>query len=484
MKVLAFDFGASSGRAIVFELKDKKLTQYEVHRFDNDPVMLGSDFYWDVLRLFHEIKAGLLKCKNEGHKIDAIGIDTWGVDYALLDENDKLIANPHSYRDARTQSVKFSEKEKREIFDVAGIQESFVNSLFQFICETKEPVYGIAKTALFIPDFFNFLLTGEKKCEYTIASTSQMLDAKKRKFDDGIMSRFGIKNIFPEIVEPGTKVGYLTDALCEELGVDKVPVIAVGSHDTASAVASAPMKDSEHTMFISCGTWLLVGAETKEPIINDLSYKYNYTNEGGVFKTYRFLHNVMGMWLQMECKRTWVKNGDTVSFKDLDIEAENLEPFTCLLNPNYPEFESPGNMPKRIHDYAVRTNQTPPESKAATIRAILESLALECRRSLECLEEMLGRKLKYINIVGGGSKSFLLCQFLANACGTTVISGPVEGTGIGNALMQFVSLGQIKDLAEARQIVENSVETTVYEPRDTKLWNEAYEKYLKILENE
>ena len=484
MKVLAFDFGASSGRAIVYELKKGKLAGEEVHRFDNDPVTVGKSFYWDLLRLFHEIKAGIVNCKKAGHTISAIGIDTWGVDYGLLDENDDILSNPHHYRDARTQSVELTEAQRREIYAITGIQHAFINTLFQFMCEVKSPTFDKAKTALFMPDLFNFLLTGEKRTEYTIASTSQMLNARARKFDDALLENYGIKNLFPDIIEPGTIVGYLSDALCEELGVDKVPVIAVASHDTASAVVATPMENPDESIFISCGTWLLFGAETKEAIITDESYATNYTNEGGVFGTYRFLHNIMGMWLQQECKRTWEKEGKTVDYKVLDKEALTLEPFTCIVNPNYSEFEGPGNMPKRIKDYAEKTGQKAPESMAATIRAILESLALECARSVNAIAKSLPKAPKVIHMVGGGTKSSILCQFMANATGMQVVAGPIEGTSLGNALMQFIALGEIKDLNEARQVVRASEDTKTYMPQDTAAWEKAYEKYLEIIEME
>ena len=484
MKVLAFDFGASSGRAIVYELKKGKLAGEEVHRFDNDPVTVGKSFYWDLLRLFHEIKAGIVNCKKAGHTISAIGIDTWGVDYGLLDENDDILSNPHHYRDARTQSVELTEAQRREIYAITGIQHAFINTLFQFMCEVKSPTFDKAKTALFMPDLFNFLLTGEKRTEYTIASTSQMLNARARKFDDALLENYGIKNLFPDIIEPGTIVGYLSDALCEELGVDKVPVIAVASHDTASAVVATPMENPDESIFISCGTWLLFGAETKEAIITDESYATNYTNEGGVFGTYRFLHNIMGMWLQQECKRTWEKEGKTVDYKVLDKEALTLEPFTCIINPNYSEFEGPGNMPKRIKDYAEKTGQKAPESMAATIRAILESLALECARSVNAIAKSLPKAPKVIHMVGGGTKSSILCQFMANATGMQVVAGPIEGTSLGNALMQFIALGEIKDLNEARQVVRASEDTKTYMPQDTAAWEKAYEKYLEIIEME
>ena len=478
--VLAFDFGASSGRAILFTLADGKLSQREIHRFDNDPVMVCGSYYWDILRLFHEIKAGILKCKNGGYKFDSIGIDTWGVDFGLLDKNGRLIQNPYHYRDTRTDAVTLSEEDKRAVFDSTGIQFSFINTLFQYMCASKEDVFGAADTALFIPDLFNYFLTGEKKCEYTVASTSQMLNAHSRSFDNELLSHFELTNKFADIVSPGTVVGYLKKDLCDELGVDSVPVIAVASHDTASAVVAAPLSDPDTELYISCGTWLLFGAQTNEPIITEKSYELNYTNEGGVFGTYRFLHNIMGLWIQQESKRALARGGKTYSYAELEAAAGEAKPFSCIINPNHDSFSRPGDMPEKIREFAARTNQSAPQSVGELNRCILESLALECARSSKDIASMLPHAPAAIHAVGGGIQSALLCQFIANASQLPVIAGPVEATGIGNALMQYIALGDISDVESARRIVSESYGTVRYEPCDGDIWSGAYERYTNI----
>ena len=478
--VLAFDFGASSGRALIFSYENGKLTYEEIHRFDNDPVMVRGNYHWDVLRLFHEIKQGILKCKNAGKKFDAIGIDTWGVDYGLLDKDGRLLQNPYHYRDTRTDAIVLTDEQKQNIFDKTGIQFAFINTLFQYMCSAKEPVFAAADSALFIPDLFNYMLTGVKKTEYTIASTSQMLNAKSRDFDDELLKSFDLDNKFADIVMPGSIIGNLSDEICEELGVESVPVIAVASHDTASAVVAAPMKNPNKNLYISCGTWLLLGAETTEPIITEQSQSYNYTNEGGVFGTYRFLHNIMGLWIQQESRRALARKGTTVSYQELEDAAVKAEPFKCIINPNYDAFSRPGDMVARIEKFAKMTNQNKPETLGELNRTIIESLALECAKSVKEISTMLPEKIEAIHAVGGGTQSKILCQFIANATKIPVIAGPVEATSIGNALMQYVALGEINSLEAAREVVENSYNLVRYEPQDTDLWDKAYEKYIEI----
>lgn len=485
MKVLAFDFGASGGRGIVFELRDGKIESREVHRFDNDPVQVARpdgtvEFHWDVLRLLFEIKAGITKCKNEGIDIGAIGIDTWGVDYGLLDKNGSLIGNPYHYRDTRTNRITFTEEKKKEIFYRTGIQHAPINTLYQFLCDKDVPATACAETALFMPDLLNYFLTGVQKTEYTIASTSQMLDARARAFDTEMLSELGLRDLFPPIVMPGTIIGTLSDAICEELMVDRIPVVAVTSHDTAAAVVCTPMEDAKRSLYVSCGTWLLLGAETDEPVIDEKSMTYNYTNEGGAFGKYRLLHNIMGLWIQQESRRAWRRAGLEVSYQQMEDEAVLAEPLTCLINPNDPVFSPPGNMPKRIQDFAARTGQTVPEGVGAITRCIMESLALECARAVREMEDMLPDSIETIHMVGGGIKNAILCQYVANASGKRVVAGPIEATSTGNALMQLYALGEIKSLAEARAIVKASTSLKTYEPQDAAVWAEANARFKKI----
>lgn len=486
MKVLAFDFGASSGRAIVATYENGKVTMEEVHRFSNDPVMVGGTFYWDILRLFHEIKQGISKCVAAGHKdIESIGIDTWGVDFGLLDKDGRLLENPVNYRDKRTVGVKekaFEVCGKENMYKAAGLQFNDFNTIFQlYSLKLQRPeLLGRAETLLFIPDLLAYFLTGEKSVEYTIASTSELLDAKKRDYDFGMLEKLGIKKeIMPKIVKPGTVKGKLSADIAEELGIDRIDVIASASHDTASAVAAAPIKKGESSCFISCGTWSLLGAELDEPIINDVSFAEDFTNEGGVENTIRFLKNISGLWLMQETRRQWIREGEDISFKDIDKMLETEKSADVYIDPTRSEFVAPGNMPKRIDDFLIRTNQKIPASKGQTALCILESLALTYRYYIEALEKILGKKIDVIHIIGGGVKDVNLCKFTANATGKKVTAGPVEATAIGNISVQLIAKGAIKDIESARKQISDVKE---YLPEDGDVWAEKYAKFLKIKE--
>ncbi len=480
MKVLAIDFGASGGKAFVYELKDGKISFEEIHRFDNDPVMINGSFHWDTLRLFHEIKQALLKCKQQGKEVEAVAIDTWGVDYGLLDKKGQLLGNPYHYRDLRTENIKFGDEEAREIFERTGVQYQSYNTLVQFIAEKDSDAYKVADTALFTPDLFNYFLTGVKRTEYTIASTSQMLNAKTRDFDTELLSKYGIENKFAPLVNPGEIIGYLSDDICEELNIKKVPVVAVASHDTASAVVCAPMENPKKSIYISCGTWLLLGSETDEAIISDDSFNRGYANEGGAFGKFRFLHNIMGLWIQQETRRAWKRAGIEVSYQQMEDEAVVSEPMKCFINPNYQKFSPPGNMPERIKEFAKATGQQVPETCGEITRCIMESLALECARAIDELCSMLPEKPDTINMIGGGIKNDILCQFVANATNMKVVAGPIEATSTGNALLQFYALGALKTIEEARGAVIKSFEPKVYEPKDVEKWKEASLRFKEI----
>ena len=486
MKVLAFDFGASSGRAIVATYENGKVTMEEVHRFSNDPVMVGGMFYWDILRLFHEIKQGISKCVAAGHKdIESIGIDTWGVDFGLLDKDGRLLENPVNYRDKRTVGVKekaFEVCGKENMYKAAGLQFNDFNTIFQlYSLKLQRPeLLERAETLLFIPDLLAYFLTGKKSVEYTIASTSELLDAKKRDYDFGMLEKLGIKKeIMPKIVKPGTVKGKLSADIAEELGIDRIDVIASASHDTASAVAAAPIKKGESSCFITCGTWSLLGAELDEPIINDVSFAEDFTNEGGVENTIRFLKNISGLWLMQETRRQWIREGEDISFKDIDKMLETEKSADVYIDPTRSEFVAPGNMPKRIDDFLIRTNQKIPASKGQTALCILESLALTYRYYIEALEKILGRKIDVIHIIGGGVKDVNLCKFTANATGKKVTAGPVEATAIGNISVQLIAKGAIKDIESARKQISDVKE---YLPEDGDVWAEKYAKFLKIKE--
>lgn len=487
-KFLAFDFGASSGRAMLATFDGKKIELEEKHRFSNDPVTVNGGMYWDVLRLFHEIKQGILKCANSGDRdIDCIGIDTWGVDYGLLDKNDMLLGNPHHYRDTRTDGMyekAFSIVPKEEIFKDTGIAFNWFNTIYQLLSEKLSGSTALkeAKTLLFMPDLFNFFLTGEKRCEYTVASTSQMFDSEKYEWSEELLSKMGIpSDIFPKIIYPGEQVGVLKKELAEELGVGQIPVMAVASHDTGSAVASVPVTDTKDFVYISSGTWSLMGVELDNPIISDKSLKYNFTNEGGVNKTVRFLKNIMGLWLIQESRRQWDREGVLLSFDELEKQANEAAPFASLIDPDYEAFQTPGNMPEKIRDYCRMTNQQVPETRGEIVRCIAQSLAFKYRQTVENMEDVTGRKYSVINIVGGGIKDKMICRFTANATGRVVEAGPVEATSIGNVIVQAMAVGAIKDLKEGREIIKNSFDIARYEPRDKEEWDNAYIKWCEII---
>lgn len=486
-KFLAFDFGASSGRAMLAKFDGEKITLEEKHRFSNDPVNVGGTLYWDVLRLFFEIKQGILKCANSGDRdIDCIGIDTWGVDYGLLDANDKLLGNPYHYRDTRTEGMyeeAFARVPKEEIFKETGIAFNWFNTIYQLLSArlSNDVTLKQAKTLLFMPDLFNFFLTGVKKTEYTVASTSQMFNSVKHEWSYDLLKKLDIPtDILTDIVYPGEIVGTIRKEIAEELGIAQVPVVAVASHDTGSAVASVPVVDKKDFIYISSGTWSLMGVELDEPHLSDDALAYNFTNEGGVNKSIRFLKNIMGLWLIQESKRQWAREGEELSFDELERQANAAAPFESLINPDDDSFQTPGNMPRRIREYCEKTGQKVPETKGEIVRCIAQSLAFRYRYTIEGMEEVTGNKYNVVNIVGGGIKDKMICRFTANATKRAVHTGPVEATSIGNVLVQGMAMGAIKDLNEGRKIVKNSFDIAIYEPEDSDAWDAAYEKWKKI----
>lgn len=486
-KFLAFDFGASSGRAMLAKFDGEKITLEEKHRFSNDPVTVNGSLYWDVLRLFHEIKQGILKCANSGDRdIDCIGIDTWGVDYGLLDKNGKLLGNPYHYRDTRTDGMydeAFKLVSKEEIFNRTGIAFNWFNTLYQLLAAklSGDVTLESADQLLFMPDLFNYFLTGEKKCEYTIASTSQIFDSKTHTWAEDILGKMGIPtDIFADMVYPGEVVGKLKPELAEELGVEQIPVVAVASHDTGSAVASVPVESGEDFIYISSGTWSLMGVELDSPMVTEDAMLHNFTNEGGVNKTITFLKNIMGLWLIQESRRQWDREGTLLSFDELEKQAREATPFASLIDPDYHKFQTPGNMPKRIREFCEMTGQKVPETKGEIVRCIAESLAFKYRQVVEGMENVTGKKYNVVNIVGGGIKDKMICQFTANATNRTVSAGPVEATSIGNVIVQGMAMGAIGSLDEGRRVVKNSFPIDIYTPQDADKWNEAYESWKKI----
>lgn len=483
-RVLAFDFGASSGRAIIGTLDNGKITLNEVHRFSNDPVTVNGTFYWDVLRLFHEIKQGLLKAKQAGG-FDSIGIDTWGVDFGLLDKDGVLLENPVHYRDKRNigmveKAAKYIGKD--EMYKLTGIQFMDFNTAFQLLSikENRPELLARAQSLLFMPDLFAYFLTGNKVSEYSIATTSQLVDINTRDWSKEMLEKLGLpEKIFNRIVPSGSVTGYLSDEICEELGLEKVPVIAVCGHDTQSAVTAVP-SEKEDFAFISSGTWSLFGTETKKPIVNDLSYSFNVTNEGGFGYSTAFLKNICGLWLIQESRRQWIRDGKEYSYAELEKAALREKPFARFIDPDAPEFAVPGNLPARITEYCRRTGQSVPENEGQTVRCIYESLALRYRAVLEGIEKCTGKNYDSLNVVGGGTKDTLLCKMTADACNITVYAGPIEATVMGNVAVQLISGGDIADVVEARRIIANSGQLKCYSPENTAAWDEAYEKFKSV----
>ena len=484
-RVLAFDFGASSGRAIIGCFDGDKITLEEVHRFSNDPVSVGGTVYWDVLRLFYEIKQGIIKAKIAGG-FDSIGIDTWGVDFGLIDSEGKLMENPVHYRDARTVGLvdeAFKTMPKEKLYGITGIQFMELNTLFQLISLKKYRPWMLerADKMLFMPDLFGYMLTGKMCAEYSIASTSQLIDLDKRTWSKEILDAFGIKeSVFAPLVQPGTVLGELSKEVCEECGVDPVPVISVCGHDTQSAITSVPCEDGDFA-FLSSGTWSLFGTELDKPIVNETSMNINITNEGGFDGSTGFLKNIIGLWLIQESRRQWKREGKEYSYADLEKLALAAEPFKCFIDPDAPEFVPHGNIPERVREFCRKTGQYVPETVGEIMRCIYESLAMKYRLTFEKLRECTERDYPVIHVIGGGTKDGLLCQMTANSCDRTVKAGPIEATVMGNVAVQLMSDGSVENIGQARKIVADSSELKTFEPKDTDKWAGAYEDFLKII---
>ena len=482
---LAIDLGAESGRAMLGRI-DESLTLEEVHRFPNGPVRVGEHLHWDILRLWTEIQNGLrIAAGNNESSLAGIGVDTWGVDFGLLDASDRLIGNPYHYRDARTNGMVEAAGQilpLEEIYNQTGIQFMQLNTLFQLFAmlQENEPALQSARTFLAMPDIFNFWLTGLKANEFTDATTTQCYNPRKKRWASELLTALEIpQHIFGEIVPPGTVLEQLRASVAEDAACERIPVIAVGSHDTASAVAAVPAEGNDF-IYISSGTWSLIGIESHVPIINADSLKYNLTNEGGVCDTIRFLKNIMGMWLLQECRRQWAKTGKSYSYDQMTNLAAQAPALQSFVYVGDNRFLPPGDMVERILAFCHETHQPVPQSHAEVVRCILESLALEYRWATEKLRELSGKALTVIHIIGGGSRNGLLNQFTADATGCRVIAGPVEATAIGNVLLQAIGLRHLSSLEEGRTLVRRSFDVTSYEPRTSAAWDEAYNHYLSL----
>ena len=486
---LAFDLGASSGRAVIGRFDGSAVELEEIHRFANGPISVAGGLYWDALRLYDEMLAGIRKCARiSGPALAGIGIDTWGVDFALLDEHDELLGNPHCYRDARVQGMMeraFSRVSREAIFEQTGLQFLEINTLYQLLSMTERNSQQLrmARTFLMMPDLFNFWLTGRKVCEFSNATTTQFYNPRTGGWAMDLLDRLEIPaGMLPEIVPPGTTLGALRPEIATDAGIGSVDVIAPACHDTGSAVAAVPFSDV-NAAYISSGTWALLGAELPAPAVTRAALRHNFTNEGGVCGTYRFLKNITGLWIVQECRRIWENQGRAYAFAELVRLAEAAPALNSFIDPDHSDFLEPGDMPARIRTYCRRTGQTEPATEGAVIRCALESLALKCRNVLEDLESVLGRRLHTIHIVGGGIRNTLLNQFTADATGRPVVAGPAEATALGNVLVQAHARGEIDSLAGIREVVRNSTEIVTSEPDGGDAWEDAYARFRQLLED-
>jgi rhamnulokinase len=481
---LAIDLGASSGRVMLGRWDGRRFALHELHRFPNDPVPVLGHLHWDVLRLWQDILAGIARyAAQEDAPLAGIGIDTWAVDFALLDSAGRLLGNPYHYRDRRTDGMPEyvdGRVASAQIYAQTGIQRMPINTLYQFVSmrQTGDPQLAAAETLLLIPDLFHYWLTGRRVAEYTNATTTQFLDARGRGWATELLEALELPSrILPPVVAPGTLLGDLLPELRALTNLRQdVPIIASASHDTASAVAGIPGLD-DRSAYISSGTWSLVGVELPEPILSERARALNFTNEGGVAGTIRFLKNVGGLWLLQECQRQWQREGQHYSWSELVVLAEAAAPLRSLVDPDAPEFLHPDDMPAAIRAFCRRADQPEPESVGALVRCCLESLALKYRWVVEALCSLTGRQIDTIRVVGGGSQNALLCRLTADACGRRVVAGPVEATALGNLLVQAVACGHLPDIAAGRAAVAASFEQAIYEPQPSGAWDAALARF-------
>jgi len=474
---LAIDLGAESGRTMLGTFADGKLFLTETHRFPNGPVRLPDGLHW----IAATVKSGV--------ELSSLGVDTWAVDFALLDRNGALLGNPFHYRDTRTDGMMeeaFRRMPREELFANTGIQFLQLNSLYQLLAMVyaKSPLLEIAQTFVTVPDLFHYWLCGEITNEFTNATTTQCLDPIRRDWSQPVLDAMGIPtHLFGLVTAPGAQIGTLLPDVAEETGAGDVKVLLPACHDTGSAVVAVPAQNQDFA-WISSGTWSIMGAEVREPALGEKALAYNFTNEGGVFGTWRLSKNIMGLWLVQECRREWQRQEGNHSYDEMTRLAAESEAFLAVINPDDDVFFHPGDMPERIRQYCQQTGQRVPQTKGEVVRVALESLALKYRWVLERTEELSRKRLDPIHIIGGGTKNLLLNQFTADATGRRVITGPVEATAIGNVLMQAIGLGHLGSLAEAREVVRNSFGVEEYQPRNHEAWDEPYARLLNLFERQ
>ena len=478
----AVDLGATSGRTILGTLSDKGLALRELTRFPNHIIETGGHFFWDIYALYNEIIGGLKVVVREGIEITSVGIDTWGVDFAFIGKDGGLLRNPYCYRDPHTVGMMeeyFKQISKEHVYDLTGIQFMNFNSLFQLYAlhRAGDSALEAAEKILFVPDALSYMLTGEKVTEYTIASTSQILNPRTKQMEQELLDVCGVRaEQFGRFVFPGEQIGVLSEEIQRQTGLGAIPVIAVAGHDTASAVAAVPAM-SERFAYLSSGTWSLMGIEVKDAIINAESFDKNFTNEGGIEGTTRFLKNICGMWLLERCRKEWTED---YSYSTLIEAALAVPAFRSIINPDAPCFANPTSMIEAIKRYCSETSQPVPETVGEYTRCIFDSLALRYRQVFGYLQQMAPFPIEALHVIGGGSRNNLLNQFTCNAVGVPVIAGPSECTAIGNIMLQAKAAGIVEDIASMRRLIAASVETTTFTPEDAEAWDKGYEQYLKV----
>lgn len=465
--VLAFDFGASTGRAIKAAFDGKEIKYEEIHRFENTPKIVDGHVCHDVDMIFSEIKEAI----GKAGEIDSIAFDTWGVDYALLDKDGKIIHEPYHYRDERTKDTTekaFSKMSADEIYAETGNQIMNINTLFQLLSDDN---LESADKLLFMPDLFSYLLTGEKVCEVSIASTSQMLDLKNKKWSKKVLGCYGInEELFPKLVDSATVMG----------DYKGIPVISVAGHDTQCAVAAMPA-ESKNAAFLSCGTWSLIGCELDSPVMTAESNALELSNEMGANGKINFLKNISGLWLIQETRRDLEKTDRKYSYNELEMLARESESFLSFIDPDAPELSAHGNLPDKIRDYCRKTNQPVPETVGQVVRCIYESLALKYRLALEQIRECTGKNFDVLHLMGGGTKDGFLCELSSESLGIPVIAGPVEATALGNIVLQLIALGEIESIEKGRKIIAETEKVKTFKGEHTPDWDEAFGRFCKII---
>ena len=485
-KYIAFDIGASNGRCIIGSFNGSTITLEEINRFENGYVQILDHYYWNILHIFNEVKNSLRKTATSyKHEIASVGVDTWGLDFALFDKQGSMISNPFCYRDPQTNGMieeACKRMPKEDIFQTTGLQFMQINSLFQMLAMviSESPILGIADKFLMIPDIINYWMTGRAACEYTNASNSQFLDARTKKWAYPLIRAMGIpEHIFPEILEAGSILGDMLQSILDETNLPPVPVIATVTADTGAAVASVPA-DIENFAYLSSGTWGLLGVELPQPMLTEPVMKYNFGNEGGVFGTIRLLRNIPNLWLVQECRRIWALEEKQFSWGELIQFAQEAQPFLAFIDPDQPQFLIPENMPATIQETCRLSRQITPASKGEFIRVCLENLAFKYRHTIDKIAKILSRTPEAFHIIGGGARNKMLCQFAANACNMPVIVGPEEATAVGNIIVQMIALGDLKNHNEGRDLIRQSFPTEQFYPQAPVQWESEYKKFLSV----